>query len=1130
MLTEDHGRKLLRERTYLASELLAGLLSRPDPATDLKATDQRVEEALREIRFDDGKERLFAIDTMGRELLHSGENPLGDGAQAPALEETPEVFQGLVRSAKKSGEGYLYYKIAPTFSGRGGKKVAFVKWIEPLGFFLGSAVSIEGMEESIRQEVISTVEKIAVENEGYVFVASCDGKLLSADHGEDLFSLSDIEGVPLAKVLPRQASAHEAVFYNTSPNGDSPAGMGLLYVDEFAQWDWIVGARATLDDVEHMVQSSLDEKVNRLTSALLMIVTALSVFFLLVIVFEKRRAELVRDIFGQFNAFFEKAAGQEVELDEQSIELPEFRALAKTANRMISARSRVEGELRDSEERYRELVEQQRGYLLRLTPEGVCAFANSSLCRFLELSEDEVAGRAVSELLGAQALKLSKSFVDGTLKEGGAEIVELEVRLPNGTGRWIAWRTSGVFAPDGDLKEILAIGDDITQRIQAEAKLRQTEEFLASAFDQTSAGILIVEVPGTWVRMANKAALSILGVEELGEQGLLLKEGRNYWEVLKTDGTRFPAHELPLVRALEKGETVVGENLIIRRRDGQERWVTNNAAPIRDDTGAVVAVVSVLVDITSDKLSERRLYASMSEHNSIVRSIKDVVFRIDRAGKFLYVSDAVKRFGYTPEELIGRSYFEMVHKDDREKILQVMQDYIEKGVEGSPVVYRMLAKDGEIRDVESLATIEGAASMQLDGRTGTFIADDTKGGPKIEFVGVLRDVTKRLELEKRVDRNQKLEAIGSLAGGIAHDFNNLLSAIAGYVDLALGNLDNRERATRNLENVLAASKRASELVSQILTFSRQVKGDPKPVHLSMIIKESLRLLRASLPSTIKIVEELSSEAMVFADPSQLHQLVMNLCTNAGYAMRTEGGRLTVTLQSAPQPKMRGEKLSKFDSDECLHMVVADTGPGIAPDLVTKIFEPFFTTKNATEGTGLGLSVVSEVVEQLGGIIRVKSELGRGTVFDIYLPIADLPEQVQDQVEPQMVMGNERVLVVDDEQLQVDFMLEALGRLGYEVTAVTDSMEALEIFRASPYSFDAVVTDMTMPNMTGDVLARRMLLIRPELPIVVCTGYSERINAKVAKAIGVKRLAFKPITGKVLAKHIRDAIGQAGADG
>ncbi|MEW6267435.1 MAG: ATP-binding protein [Thermodesulfobacteriota bacterium] len=389
-----------------------------------------------------------------------------------------------------------------------------------------------------------------------------------------------------------------------------------------------------------------------------------------------------------------------------------------------------------------------------------------------------------------------------------------------------------------------------------------------------------------------------------------------------------------------------------------------------------------------------------------------------------------------------------------------------------------------------------------------------------------RQEKRRLETQLR--QAQKMEAIGTLAGGIAHDFNNILGAMLGYTQLALMEAPPEAKFTGYLHQIQQAGNRATELVRQILAFSRQSEGERRPVEIGPIIKEALKLLRASLPSTIKINSEIDPGAgVVLADPTQIHQLLMNLCTNAAQAMSDSGGLLSIGLSEVRVEDEHHLFETGLSTGSYLKLQVADTGCGIAPQIKDRVFEPYFTTKPPGEGTGMGLAIVHGIVQNHGGSIKFYSEPGQGTTFSVYLPrITEEPEIEMEKFFP-LEQGSERILFVDDEAALVEIGQTLLQRLGYRVEARTNSLEALDIFRRRPFDFDLIITDQTMPHLTGLELARRIIDIRPDVPVLLCSGFSYQITQEKMASSGVRGLVMKPVLAHELSRAIRQALGKTG---
>ena len=409
----------------------------------------------------------------------------------------------------------------------------------------------------------------------------------------------------------------------------------------------------------------------------------------------------------------------------------------------------------------------------------------------------------------------------------------------------------------------------------------------------------------------------------------------------------------------------------------------------------------------------------------------------------------------------------------------------------------------------------------------------------LEFYSLLRNQNENLEkkveertktlakYERQLQQVLKIQAIGTLAGGIAHDFNNILFPIVGYTELTMDEVSEDSIAHKNLQEILKAANRAKDLVQQILTFSRQSDQERKPIKVQHIITEALRLLRASIPASIEIAHAIQDDCgPVMGDATQIHQVIMNLCTNAYQAMQDKGGKLEVILTEIDIGYEEMIDKIGMQPGKHLRLLVKDEGCGMEATVLDRIFEPYYTTKEQGKGTGLGLSVIHGIVKNHGGDITVKSTPGKGTIFQVYLPLIDHLD-LTTELEPinGAAKGEERILLVDDEEQIVAMERQMLENLGYRVTARTDSQEALKVFAKHPRDFDLVITDMTMPYMTGDQLAQKMLDIEPNIPVILCTGFNEIITEEKALAMGIQKFVMKPVVKNDLATTIRSVLDQ-----
>jgi PAS domain S-box-containing protein len=769
-----------------------------------------------------------------------------------------------------------------------------------------------------------------------------------------------------------------------------------------------------------------------------------------------------------------------------------------------------------------------------------CAFDDASIgmvilesdWRIVRANESlgQMLGYGAAALAGLNLLDLFNPADRSALLEALPTLAEQDVPAPRRTvekrlqhrdGRVVWARTSLAVVPEegGRPRFLTAQIEDTTERRRAGELLRHNTEQLRACIENTpNVAVQWYDREGRVV-FWNRASETLTGWSAEEALGLTPEK------IFRTG--QSAAEFVAILRDLEKtGETLGPFELGFSHRDGTPRSCLSTLFAI-PTAGGDPQFVCMDVDMTAATRATQALAQSEERLRAIVETIEEVFWTAEPGGiQATYISPAVSKvWGYPPERFLQNPscVLETIHPDDRATFLAA----VDRQAQGqrTSIEYRVFHADGSIRWIWD----QGFPVLDASGRL-------------IAINGLATNITERRRLETELRQAQKMEAIGTLAGGIAHDFNNILGSIMGFSELARLDAKGNAAAEQSLHEVLRASRRAKALVQQILAFSRRDEAGREPVLLGPITREAIQLLRAAAPASIRLDLRIPHELpAVLADPTQLHQVVMNLGTNAIHAIRPGHGAVELRLERIEITPEEAAVHRGLNTGPHVRLTVADSGAGIAPAALEHIFEPFFTTKAPGEGSGLGLSVVHGIVNSHGGVVTVESQPGVGTTVQVYLPALgspppeeavtsrslssapSSPSAASSSVQDQRAGGGEHVLFVDDEPSLVQVGKRVLEECGYRVTTKNDPVAAWDEFRRRPDDFDLVITDLTMPNLDGAGLALQILQLRPAMPVLLTTGFGASVTREQALRLGIRDLLFKPTDPATLGDAVHRAL-------
>ncbi|MEW5734020.1 MAG: cache domain-containing protein [Thermodesulfobacteriota bacterium] len=1081
-----------------------------------KELESMVREALRPIRYNDGRGYFFATGLDGVEMLNA-DRPQMEGRDLSDLldSEGQYVIRDMIAIAKEKEAGFYYYTwTKPGLEGNAHPKLAYVRLFEPLGWIIGTGEYVDDAERDIQEQAIRLIGGMSENKDVYNFIISEQGVLLLHPDpryfGSNQWDYRDSRGTPVIQGLIAQAQKPGGGFlwYLWKKVGQDTETGKLSYAVYYAPWKWVVGTGVFMDQMEAARRELADRFESKVRSDFI----SLALFLLLAVaaallfagIYSRRAQREVNSLLG----FFRKSEGSFPSIDGSAFSFLEFSEIAGAANRMNAERHKAVSALSEKERMMNLLFSNLPGMAYRCGPPPywTLEFASEGCRELLGLAPEELTGKnpqSFSRFVHPDDCPRITGEVDAAIAQGKAFLLEYRIRDAQGRERWVWEAGHDVRGPDGKLEALEGFITDITDAMKMRLALHDSEQRFRDLADLLPGGIFEMDLSGR-LSYVNKGALEMFGYSEADfGQGLFALS-------IMANGDRERA-------ARRIGAVLTGASLpapseyLCRKKDGTEfSAIIHTSVIVRD--GKISGLRGVALDVTLLKEAQKAREISDTRFRAVFDSARDGIFLKDTLGRFQLINPALQEMMARPES-----------------------DFKEKSPEevfGGDTAARIKDEDRNVLGGQDVA-VEHDLTIMGEKKTFHVLKVPMRGrdGSVIGILGIARDVTRQKKLESDLRQAQKMDALGRLAGGIAHDFNNILAAILGYAELSSLDESSSPVLKSSLDHMVSAAKRGKELVRQILLFSRREDIRKEPVSIKDVVLETGNMLRATLPASIRMDLDIRSKNSVMGSSVQIQQVLVNLCTNAAKAMSETGGRLQVGLYDEVLDSDAAARHPGARPGPYVRLTVTDSGPGIAPEIKECIFEPFFTTGKPGQGSGMGLSVVHGIVSSHGGFITVYSEPSRGATFNVFFPSAGEPRKTVEGREgdtPQLQRRYQgTVLFVDDEPALVGLGERLLVRLGFRVVCFTESPKALEAFSTAPDSFDLLITDQTMPDMTGSELAEAVLALRPEMPIILCTGYSETMSEDRALSAGISAFVMKPATLKGFSEAVERALAGKG---
>ncbi len=1152
--TLDRLKTSIRNRVYEAHVISQNIYEQNRGTKTSYEIQKMIKDALRPIRFNNGRGYYFATNMNGIEELFADRPEMEGKDMLPVRGGRGEfVVRDMIAIVKESVEGFYEYSWSkPGKEGNQHRKIAFVKLFEPYNWLIGTGEYFEDVEEDIQRETIAFLEQIAFGEEGYIFASKWDGRaLIGPAKGKNVLDLTDTNGVQIVREFIKLSQRGGGFLeYVMPPIGSVRSAPKISYVSGIEDWQWYVGAGVFVDAIEKVAAEKKAQLDQRIRGSVIKIAGVLFGAILCACVVALYTSRKTGAVFGSFISFFRRSARELETIDPAGIRFSEFETLADSANQMVMERRLIEDAHKLNEQRLEAVlqlslmegatVEEIAGH----TMEEAIRLTRSTVGYIAFMNEDEtiLTMHAWSKST-MQKCRIAERQIDYPVEATGLWGEAVRQRRPVITNDYAApnpWKrgtpeghveirrhmnipilqddriviVAGVGNKptdydDGDIRQINLLMREmwsIVERRRAEMSIAQSEELFRTVSELSHNAICIVDETGK-ILWANRRTLEISGYTQ--EQ---IRSAESFLELLAPDCIPFVTSNFM--------DFVVGKEYMhhyhfhIIRADGERRLIEKFMTGFINRQGRKNLIISML-DVTERQQAEEALRASEEKFSLAFRTSPYAII-ITRAndGRFIEANDAFFSIsGFTREEVLGRSSTELgLWVDDAER-KRVVEDLLNSR-KVLREEHRFRKKNGEI-----LIGMFSAEVIPMNGERCILSSIN-------DITDLKRAETEREKLQAQLSQAQKMESIGRLAGGVAHDFNNMLSVILGHTEMVMEQVDTRQPLFADLLEIEKAARRSADLTRQLLAFARRQTIAPTLLNLNDTVGGMLKLLGRLIGEDIDLAwlpgEDLWAVKM---DPSQVDQMLANLCVNARDAI-VGVGKVTIELGNIAFDETHCTDHPGFVPGEYVMLAVSDNGCGMDKETQHRIFEPFFTTKVLGKGTGLGLATVYGIVKQNEGFINVYSEPGRGTTFRIYLPRhLRTDENVSKEILAVLdTLGQETILLVEDEESILTMTTRMLERMGYVVLAASSPKEALRLADIYDGEIHLLMTDVVMPEMNGRELTKNLLSFYPNLRILFMSGYTANVIAHHGVLDEDVSFIQKPFSSKDLAIRLRAALG------